>query len=279
MITLLEIVTRSAAYLAQKGIEPARREAEEVIADALGIKRIDLYLQFDRPLTDQELGPLRSAIQRRGQHEPTAYIAGQLSFAGIDLKVNRNVLIPRPETEILVEKIAESLLRESLQGKVLWDLCCGSGCIGLSLKKRFPELTVILSDIDPSALQTARTNASVDVSYLEGDLFLPFSGQQCDYLVCNPPYVSEKEFTQLAPEVRDWEPKKALVSGPTGLEFYARIAESLAKHLRPQGQAWLEIGTGQGNAVKALFEQKGFSCSVSQDWAGHDRFCVIKTDS
>lgn len=275
MITLLEIIKRSAGYLAERGIESSRRTAEEVIADVLGMKRLDLYLQFDRPLTESELPALRSAIVRRAQHEPVAYIAGRVAFAGIELNVDRSVLIPRPETEILVETIAQSIQEMALDGKVLWDMCCGSGCIGLALKTRFPLLTVILSDMSSEALQTAQKNAHVEVQFKQGDLFAPFAGEGCDFFVCNPPYITEGEFPELAPEVRDWEPKKALVAGPTGLEYYARIARDLKAHLRQDGKAWLEIGSGQGPAVQALFAAQGWKCQITSDWAGHDRFCLV----
>lgn len=279
MITLIEIIKRSAEYLAQRGIESPRAAAEEVIADTLGMKRLDLYLQFDRPLTDSELPALRSTIARRAKHEPTAYIVGKVSFAGIELKVCRSVLIPRPETEILVETIALSMQALPLEDKILWDMCCGSGCIGLSLKARFPQLTVLLSDMSFDALATAKNNAQnntqMDVEFKQGDLFVPFAGKRCDFFVCNPPYVTEGEFTQLSPEVRDWEPKTALVSGPTGLEYYARIAADLRSHLNPNGLAWLEIGAGQGTSVQALFEAQGWKCHIKSDWSGHDRFCFL----
>ncbi len=275
MITLIEIIKRSANYLAQHGIESPRPAAEEVIADALNMKRLDLYLQFDRPLTDSELPALRSAIARRAKHEPTAYIAGKLTFAGIELKVDQSVLIPRPETEILVETIAQTLQEMPLENKALWDMCCGSGCIGLALKTRFPQLTVCLSDMSPEALATAQNNAQVEVRFKQGNLFAPFVGEKCDFFVCNPPYVTEKEFAQLSSEVKDWEPKTALVSGPTGLEYYARIATDLRSHLNPSGLAWLEIGAGQGPSVQALFEAKGWQCQIKPDWSGHDRFCLL----
>ncbi|MFC2049177.1 peptide chain release factor N(5)-glutamine methyltransferase [Chlamydiota bacterium] len=275
MITLLEIIKRSEKYLAERGIESPRRSAEEVIADALSMKRLDLYLQFDRPLTESELPALRSAIQRRAHHEPTAYIAGKVTFAGIELKVDKSVLIPRPETEIMVETIAQTLQGISLEDKILWDMCCGSGCIGLALKARFPKLTVVLSDIRPEALKTAQLNSQNDIQFKQGDLFTPFAGESCDFFVCNPPYISEEEFSQLTPEVREWEPKRALVSGPTGLECYVRIAKELRSHLKPGGLAWLEIGSGQGKAVQALFESQGWRCRIELDWAGHDRFCFL----
>ena len=275
MITLIEIIKRSAEYLAQRGIENPRPAAEEVIADALNMKKLDLYLQFDRPLTESELPTLRSAIARRAKHEPTAYIAGRVIFAGIELKVDRSVLIPRLETEILVETITQTLQEMPLENKVLWDMCCGSGCIGLALKTRFPQLTVALSDMSSEALITAQKNSQVDVQFKQGDLFAPFAGKRCDFFVCNPPYVAEGEFAQLSSEVRDWEPKTALISGPTGLEYYARIATDLRTHLNRGGLAWLEIGTGQGASVQALFEAQGWQCQIKPDWSGHDRFCYL----
>ncbi len=275
MITLLEIIKRSADYLAERGIENARREAEEVIADAMRAKRLDLYLQHDRPLTDKELPDLRQAIQRRSKREPTAYISGSVSFADLTIHVTPDVLIPRPETEILVEKISQTLSNSSTKEKVLWDMCCGCGCIGLALKHRFPQLKVILSDLSGEALSIARTNASVDVEFKQGDLFAPFAGLKCDYFICNPPYVTEEEYTHLSPEVRDWEPKMALVAGKSGLEFYQHLAKELPHYLNPNGLGWLELGAGQGSSVKSLFESAGYICHYDQDWSGHDRFFYL----
>ncbi len=279
MKSLLEIILLSEGYLKERGIPRARREAEEVIADVLGIKRIDLYLQFDRPLDQKELENCRQSLKRRGKHEPLQYIAGQVLFADIQLKVTPAVLIPRPETEILVEKVSEELKKLSLKDKVLWDLCTGSGCIGLSLKKRFPELKVILSDISSDALEVARHNALLnqcDVEFLQGDLLTPFVGKKCDFFISNPPYIKESEFASLAPEVRSYEPKQALVSGPSGLEFYQRLAEQLPHYINFFGKVWFEIGTGQGNEVKYFFQNGGWTqCTVEHDWAGHDRFLSL----
>ena len=276
MITLLEIIKRAEYFLAERGIGRARREAEEVIADVLGIKRLDLYLQFDRPLSQNELPTLRLAIQRRSCREPAAYISGRVFFAGMQLSVTPDVLIPRPETEILVEKISQTFQTMSLANKVLWDVCCGSGCIGLALKHRFPELHVILSDLSPEALKIARQNATLcGAMFKQGDLFAPFYDMKCDFLVCNPPYVTATEYATLAPEVRDWEPKMALISGKNGYAFYTRIAQELKNHLNPDGLAWLELGTGQGPHVQALFTAEGWRCHYEQDWSGHDRFFFI----
>lgn len=275
MITLLEIIRRSEKFLAERGIDRARREAEELIADALHMRRLDLYLQYDRPLTEEELPQLRAALQRRGNKEPAAYIAGTVYFAGITLNVSPHVLIPRPETEILVEKIYQTLQKLSLENKVLWDVCCGSGCMGLALKEKLPQLQVVLSDLSSDALAVAKTNATRAVEFKQGDLFEPFLGLKCDFFVCNPPYVTEEEYLLLTPDVRNWEPKMALTSGKTGLEFYTRVAKELKNHLNPGGLGWLELGTGQGSKVKEIFESEGWSCHYESDWAGHDRFFFL----
>jgi len=274
MITLLEVIRRSEAFLAEKGIDRARREAEEVIADILGLRRLDLYLQFDRPLLENELFPLRQAIQRRSNREPVAYISGKVLFADLSLHVNSNVLIPRPETEILVEKISQTLQKRELAHKELWDICCGSGCIGLTLKKRFPDLHVTLSDVSEKALEVAKQNAQEVVCFKQGDLFTPFQGMKCDFFVCNPPYVTESDYRLLTPEVHK-EPKIALVGGIDGLDFYRRIAQNLGNYLNPGGLAWLELGAGQGENVKKIFQDCHWSCHFESDWSGHDRFFFI----
>ncbi len=276
MKQLLDIIVRAETFLREKGVERPRREAEEVIADALGLRRIDLYLQFERPLIQEELERLRVVIQRRGRREPRAYIAGFVEFLDLKLKVTPDVLIPRPETEILVDKIYQTLKGEELKGKVLWDLCTGSGCIGLALKSKLPELTVVLSDVSEPALKIAQCNSiGFDVSHRLGDLFAPFKSEQCDFFVCNPPYVTSDEYADLSPEVRDHEPPLALIGG---LSIYERIARELLPHLALNGRGWLELGNGQGSSVKKIFDALGYKTHVEPDWAGHDRFFFLERD-
>lgn len=283
MKTLLDIIQLADGYLKDKGIARSKREAEELIADVLSLRRIDLYLQFERPLEEEELQKCREALKRRGSREPTQYICGKVSFAGLGLTVNKSVLIPRQETEILVEKISNQLRDLPLEGKILLDLCAGSGCIGLALKKRFPLLTVYLSDLSQEALEIAGENAKnngCDVHLLQGDLFNPFKGKTCDFFVCNPPYVSEKEFVELEPEVRQFEPKVALVGGETGLEFYQRIALELPSYLNSPGRVWMELGRNQGENVKSLFKNSIWtSLQVEPDWSGVDRFFSLERHS
>lgn len=282
MKTIREIIDSAASYLEKLGFERSRREAEELLSDALGMSRMDLYLIFDKPLEECELELCRERLKRRGKGEPLAYIHGEVEFFGCQLKVNRSVLIPRPETEQLVDKIVTNLMHLNTAEHVLWDLCCGSGCIGIALKKRFPQLHVILSDISCAALAVAEENAhanGVEIELREGDLFTPFNNERCHFFTCNPPYVSEVEFPHLQKEVRDYEPRSALVGGCDGLSIYRRLAETLPQHLHQGGKAWLEIGACQADPVKTLFAQ-GFwkTMCTDRDWSGRNRFFFLETE-
>lgn len=283
MKTMLEILNLSIEFLRKKGVENPRRQAAELISDCIGIAPVELYMQFDRPLNSGELDSCRAALQRRGSGEPLQYIRGEVEFFGARFLVNRNVLIPRQETEILVDMIAEEIAAACKEKPVvLWDVCCGSGCIGISLKKRLPSVEVILSDISSAALDVARKNAAlndVDVTFLEGDLFLPFSGMKADYIVCNPPYVSDAEYANLEIEVRGFEPKIALVAANEGLSFYKRISNQIHSLLNPHGRVWLEIGAAQGKAVMDIFQHVPAKCmQLKADWSSKDRFFFLEIE-
>ncbi len=282
MITIKEVLKKSEDFFQGKGIVNARRQAEEVIADVLDLPRIELYMQFDRPIEAEELDRCRSVIERRGKGEPNQYIRGFVEFHDCKIYVDPRVLIPRQETEVLVDLIAKDLENRDLQGKVLWDVCTGSGCIGISLKKKFPELDIVLSDLSQEALMLARQNAAaneVDVSFIEGDLLQPFSGKKADYVVCNPPYIANHEFDGLEREVRDFEPKQALISGQTGLEFYQRLSKELPDYLNPEAKAWFEIGEKQGKAVKTAFHaSKWKKVEYQRDWSDNDRFFFLEIE-
>ncbi len=282
MKTIGDILTLSTQYLEARQITNARREAEDLLSDALSLKRIQLYMNYDRPLTEAELTVCRERLGRRGKGEPSAYIHGEVEFFGCTIAVSPAVLIPRQETELLVDKIVTALKGENLEGTLLWDLCCGSGCIGIALKKAFPALTVELSDIRPEAVAIAKANAmknGVDVTVHQGDLFAPFAGRRCRYFVCNPPYVSEEDYQQLAREVRDHEPHQALVAGDGGFAIYARLATELPLYLEKGGKAWMEIGTGMGNHLLGMFSPTEWKRSVvERDYAGHDRFFFLENE-
>jgi len=235
-------------------------------------------LQFDRPLQEDELKMYRALLKRKAAGEPIEYICGSIEFFGCDLYTNANVLIPRPETELLLEKASQQI--EKNVEKKVWDVCCGSGCIGLGLKKRFPQLKVILSDIEESAISVAKRNAKrnqLDVEFLLGDLLSVFKGQKADMIFCNPPYISRKDFECLDRSVKDFEPSQALIGGESGLLYYERLSRVLPEYLEPKARLFLEIGAGQGGAVLDIFNSGYWKAKkVEKDWAGHDRFFFLE---
>ncbi|MDP1835963.1 MAG: peptide chain release factor N(5)-glutamine methyltransferase [Chlamydiales bacterium] len=281
MKTIREVLSLSTTYLKDRNITNPRREAEDLLCDALHLKRVELYMDIDRPLTEKELTLCRERLARRAKGEPLAYIHGEVDFADCRIVVNPFVLIPRPETELLVERVANALKDVDLTGMVLWDLCCGSGCIGIALKKKFPALKVEMSDISPEAVLVAKSNAEaneVDITIHHGDLFAPFADRKCHYFVCNPPYISEHEYGTLSREVLDHEPRLALVAELDGYAFYDRIARELPLFLQPGAQVWLELGYQQGPKVKELFGE-WHSVAVDKDYSGHDRFVHVTLSS
>lgn len=280
MKTIFEVLTLSTDYLAKRKLESPRREAEYLLSDFLGINRMGLYLDFERPLGDEELDAFRSRLKRRGEGEPGPYIQGSVNFYGLKLKVNRHVLIPRVETEILVDQIVKELQTLDLKEKKLLDLCTGSGCIGLALKNRFPDLKVVLSDLSEEALKVTQENrGDLDVELVHGNLLEPFASEKFDFVVCNPPYISAKEYDELSYEVKDFEPKEALLAGHTGLEFYERLGSTLPACLNPGARVWFEIGAGQGHAVLNFFSLPLWkNAQLGLDWAGHQRFISLEIE-
>lgn len=270
MKTIAEILVLSADFLQKHHIDRAKREAEEILAQVLGFKRIDLFLHFEMPLTEQQLQQCRIALQKRIQHLPFAYIFGFVEFSGIKVHVTPDVLIPRPETECLVEAIA----KEPLEGSLV-DLCCGSGAIGLALKAKFPQLDVTLVDICPKALAVAQENAhklNLQVECVQSDLLANIN-KKIDYLVCNPPYVTTQDYENLSKEVKQ-EPYHALVAGPSGYECYQRLAEELeTKNVK---HVWFEIGTGMGDWLEKFFTHRAWVCQVTRDFAGHQRYLSLR---
>jgi release factor glutamine methyltransferase len=271
MKTLGQILTLSYQYIISRNASIERHEVEELIAHILGMKRLDLYLNFERPMQEDELQKIRERLQRLAKGEPIQYIEGKCTFLGSDLKITPKVLIPRQETELIVEFVIEQLSKVDLKGKSLWDICTGSGCIGLAIKKKLPLLNVTLSDISEDALHVASFNAklnNVQVELLQCNLFEGFHGLKADYIISNPPYVAIDDLDSLDPSVKNYEPQLALAGGVKGLDFYKRIAVSLRHFLHENGKAWFEIGSGQIDDVVSIFEQSGFKVSyVFVDYA------------
>jgi release factor glutamine methyltransferase len=280
MKTLGEILTNAVHILKERDCARSRRVAEELIGHVLKLKRLELYMQFDRPVLEAELEILRTLLKRAVKGEPVEYIIGEMSFYHCDIHVCPGVLIPRPETEILVDQACRKLRATSFQGKTAWDLCTGSGCIGIAVKKACPELHLYLSDISEKALEIAAMNAKrngVQMALLHGDLLTPFVGRKADVIFCNPPYVSSDEWMTLDRSVKDFEPQNALVGGEDGLSFYRRLRDDLPGFLNPQAKIFFEIGAGQGDAVLKMFMDKRWKgAQVEKDWAGHDRFFFLE---
>ncbi len=275
MLTIIETLQLSTKYLTEKGIERARRDSEELLCHLLNLPRLQLYLEHERPLQEDELSQMRALIARRGQREPLQYILGSVPFYNCTINVDKRVLIPRPETEWLVDRVSKQIESK----KVLLDLCCGSGCIGIALKKAHPELRVLASDFSLDAIALAKHNArinEVDIEFFTGDLLAPFKGMFFDYCVCNPPYATTDEIPQLQKEVVDYEPLCALDGGKDGLLFYRRLAHELSHHMPPNGKAWFEIGAHQGHSIIQLFDKKGWiECYFERDLAGFDRYISL----
>lgn len=281
MKTLKEILSLSHEYLKSKDVLRPRYSAEVIVSHVLGCKRLDIYLDLEKPLVEEEISSIRNLVKRRGLKEPLEYILGSLDFYNCNLKITNDVLIPRVETEEMVSLIANELEKESLQDKVLFDICTGSGCIAIALKKKFQNLSVSACDISLKALEVAKKNGEmngVKVDFLNGNLLAPF-GKKADFVVSNPPYVSESEFEDLSYEVKAFEPKISLLAKEGGLEFYKILAKELPSYLNPRAKVFFEIGHLQGQMVKEIFSDRiWISKKVYKDISQKDRFFFLEIE-
>lgn len=275
MQTLLEALRKSADFLARKGLERPRLEAEHVFAAALGLKRLDLYLQFERPLTAEEEARLRALLVRRSAREPLQHVVGRTEFRGLTLRCDRRALIPRPETEELVD-LALALLPAEAAVRVL-DLGTGTGAIALALAAERPAWQVAAVDRSDDALALARENAAAcglteRVDFGRSDWFSEVRDVY-DLIVSNPPYLSEAELATAEPEVRDHDPRSALVAGEEGLADLRRILTDAPRFLRAGGWVLLETGIGQHEALADLSGRLGYVEAVGlPDLSGRPRF-------
>jgi len=256
--TVLALLNWTRQFFEKKMIDPARLEAEVLLAHVLGCERIHLYTGFDRVVPAPKLAEFKRLIIERSQHRPTQYILGRAEFMSMEFIVNEAVLIPRPETEHLVEALI-SRARELADAKIL-DLGTGSGCIPVSAARHLPEAEFWAVDVSDEALAVARRNAdrhevAERIHFLRGDLFEPVGGLSFDFIASNPPYVSESEWDELAPEVRDHEPRTALAGGPDGLDAYREIIPRAKEFLLPGGRLLLELPAGKAQAVREIAAQ------------------------
>lgn len=277
MITVLEVLKKTTDFLARHGVENPRLNAELLMGHSLGLKRMQLYLQFERPLAEPELAKLRPLVKRRSEREPLQYIVGTTEFSGLTLKVDRRALIPRPETELLVEIAKEA---GAVPPARVLDLGTGTGAIALALAQAFPAATVVATDLSADALALAQENAAAlglgeRVHWLRSDWFaaLPPDETPFDLIVTNPPYLTEAEVGETEPEVRNFEPRGALTSGPDGLEAIAVIVREARSRLAPGGRLLLETGIAQHARILELTRAAGYAGAESRrDLTGRDRF-------
>jgi release factor glutamine methyltransferase len=276
--TVRRVLGWTAQHFEKLGFDSPRLTAEVLLAHVLHTSRVRLYTDLERPLEAAELAAYRGLIARRATGEPTHYLTGTREFYGRPFAVDARVLVPRPETELLVEAVLQALPRDR-DVRVL-DLCTGSGCVGITLVLERPGVRVLATDVSPAAVEVSRANAAAlgaadRFEARAGDLFAPVEGEApFDAVVANPPYVPRGELPTLPAEVRR-EPVLALDGGPDGLDVVRRIAAAAPRCLVPGGLLALEIGDGQGPAVHSLLEAAGYgSVRIQRDLARHDRLAL-----
>jgi release factor glutamine methyltransferase len=280
MITVLEVVQKTTDFLAGKGVESARLNAELLIGHALGLKRMQLYLQFERVLAEAELEKIRPLVKRRSQREPLQYILGDTEWAGVKLKVDKRALIPRPETELLVELVVERLAAPPTR---ILDLGTGAGAIALALAKRYENAAVTAVDASEDALALAAENAVAlgcadRMNLVKSNWYESLRADEpYDVIVSNPPYLTAEETAAAEPEVRVHEPVSALTAAEEGLADLRVIIAGAGERLAPGGLLALETGIAQHAELVRCLEGAGFVAVESrQDLTGRDRFMLAR---
>ncbi len=262
-------------YLAQKGSPSPRREGEELLAHVLGIKRLDLYLDPQRPLTKEELEKFKILVKRRARGEPIQYITGRQGFWKHEFLVAPGSLIPRPDSEILVQAVLEGM--KGRKAPLILDVGTGTGCLIISILADLPQAKGIALDIDPQALELTRANAhrvgvEERLALIQGDLLTPFKRGAFHAIVSNPPYIAPEEWDTLPREVREHEPPRALQGGEKGLYYISQLIARGWEYLKPQGLLVLEMGWEQKEKVKMLFKGKPYKeVELLTDLGGRDR--------
>ncbi|NNJ26744.1 peptide chain release factor N(5)-glutamine methyltransferase [Alienimonas chondri] len=278
--TVKAILESSAGFLKKKGSESPRLEAEILLAKVLGCERIQLYVKFAQPLTDDERAAMRDLVKRRAAAEPVAYLVGYREFFSRRFAVNRHVLIPRPATETLVMEALDAA--KPLESPRVLDLCTGSGCVAVCVAAGHRGADVLATDLSDDALAIAKENVQTHgvenrVTLAGGDLFaaLPSGTEAFDLILSNPPYIRDDEWDGLSADVRDHEPQLALLSGSDGLDHVRRIVAEAPAHLAAGGSLMLEVSHDQTDAVAGLMREAGFGkVRTVKDGDGHPRIVI-----
>lgn len=275
--SISRVLAWAAADFRSRNIDSPRLDAELLLAFVLGVDRIRLIIEAERQLVPAELAAYRELIKRRRGREPIAYILGKREFYGLDFRVSREVLIPRPDSETLVEVALARTSGREIYGRAL-DLCTGSGCIAITFKKQRPVWAVTATDLSSRAVEVARANAVRlgavwGLRFLVGDLAAPLaSSERFDLITANPPYIASTEVEELDPGIRDFEPRLALDGGADGLDVVRRVIDEAMPLLDPGGVLATEVGAGQAAAVSELFANAGLEAiERRKDYAGHER--------
>jgi len=302
-VTVLEAIQKTADFLAKRGVESARLNAELLLAHQLKLPRMKLYLNFERVLTEPETDGLRELVKRRGNREPLQHIIGSTSFCGCEIVVNRNALVPRPETELLAELGWLFLSTINSGPSTALDFGTGTGCIAIALAVKCPNAKITALDISADALALAKQNADANkvserIEFVlaeqtsnfsaksktegneenKGSSFASLSSvKQFDLIISNPPYIAAAEIETLSPEVRDFDPRLALDGGADGLDFYRRLAKEAKPFLKPDGKLMVEFGDGQAGDIRKIFEaEKWIVEAVQEDYSHRARILVAR---
>jgi len=284
--TIQKLLNWVTGYLSQKGVDSPRLSAELLLGSVLSLQRIELYTLYDRPVLQADLDKLHELVKRAGEHEPVAYLIGKTEFYSLELEISRSCLIPRPETELLVER-AVAFLRRRGGRRFVCDLCTGSGCVAVAIGRNYSQAQITATDISDEALQAAAKNVDryelgARIELLCGDLFEPvvpeLKESKFDLVVCNPPYVSAAEYEKLDRNVKEYEPKVALFGGDDGLELCRKVIAQAGGFLKTGGALMLEIAYNRGRSVLQLLEAAGGfdEIVVEKDFSGHDRVVTAK---
>jgi release factor glutamine methyltransferase len=286
--TVRRILEWTSGFFARKNVEPTRLSAELILAHVLKVPRIKLYTDYERPLGEKELGACRELVRRAGEQEPIAYLTGKAHFFNLEFEVTRDVLIPRPDTETLVENVLQFVRHQGgFETPRVLDLCTGSGCIAAAIARNLKSAVVTATDISPAAVAVARNNIeqlglSGRVLVEEGDLFEPLARmvdvQPFNLIVSNPPYIPTAQIESLDRSVRDYEPIQALDGGLDGLVIHRKILGEAPQRLAPGGRIYLEIAFDQGElAQQVAAEYPGFEeVRILKDFGGRDRVLTAK---
>jgi release factor glutamine methyltransferase len=279
-VTVLEAIQKSTEFLAKKGVDSPRLQTELLLAHLLQMPRMKLYLNFDKTLTAAETDQLRDFVKRRSLREPLQHIIGSTSFCGLEMKVNRQVLVPRPETELLAE-CGWTFLGGRGDLATALDFGTGSGCLAITIAVKCPAAQVTAVDISAEALAMALANAEHHqmagrIQFRAGDgLKVVPEETSFDLIISNPPYIATAEIPTLQPEVRDFDPALALDGGPDGLRFYEMLAREAGGRLRPGGKIMMEFGDGQADAIRKLFaDEKWIVEAVKDDYSHRARILI-----